>query len=430
MLNVYKITEGPMTENVYDLNKKSTRIDLFLRSKFLNKLGHLENAVLIISDALGEYTLGSQGSDGLCARINVLNMNFYRQIAVGGSIGAAESYMDKDWEADDLCRVIQILVRNRDLLESMEGGIASLANHLLKLWHFTNRNSQNGSRKNIAAHYDLGNALFSLFLDQHSMYSSATFYPYEESLEAASTAKLKRICQKLDLQFEDHVLEIGTGWGGFAIYAAKNYGCRITTTTISTQQYEATKQRIIDEDLSDRITVLLEDYRDLQGSYDKLVSIEMIEAVGHHYLDTYLKKCSTLLKSNGLGLIQAITIEDRYYHQALKNVDFIKRYIFPGSFIPCVSVIIASATRCSDLRLINLEDQGESYALTLNHWRKRFMAKLDHVREQGYNEEFIRMWEFYLCYCEGGFKEKSISNVQLLFAKPENRREQWLPINA
>ncbi|MBV5301819.1 MAG: class I SAM-dependent methyltransferase, partial [Methylococcales bacterium] len=364
---------------------------------------------------------------GLCARINVLNMNFYRQLAVGGSIGAAQSYMDNDWEADDLCRVIQILVRNRDLLNSMEGGFASLANHLLKLWHFTNRNSHTGSQKNIAAHYDLGNALFSLFLDQHSMYSSATFYQGETSLETASTAKLKRICEKLDLQPNDNILEIGTGWGGFAIYAAKNYGCHVTTTTISMQQYEATKQRIVDENLSNYITVLLEDYRDLQGSYDKLVSIEMIEAVGHHYLDTYLKKCSTLLKPNGLGLIQAITIEDRYYHQALKSVDFIKRYIFPGSFIPCVSVIIASAAKCSDLRLINLEDQGESYALTLYYWRQRFMAKLEQVREQGYSEEFIRMWEFYLCYCEGGFKEKSISNVQLLFAKPANRRQQWLP---
>ncbi|MFI3216115.1 MAG: cyclopropane-fatty-acyl-phospholipid synthase family protein [Methylococcales bacterium] len=416
-----------MNEIVCDLSKNSTRIDLFLRSRFLKKLGYIENAVLIISDSLGEHTLGSEGSDGLCARINVLNMNFYRQLAVGGSIGAAQSYMDNDWEADDLCRVIQILVRNRDLLNSMEGGFASLANHLLKLWHFTNRNSHTGSQKNIAAHYDLGNALFSLFLDQHSMYSSATFYQGETSLDIASTAKLKRICEKLDLQLQDHILEIGTGWGGFAIYAAKHYGCHITTTTISMQQYEATKQRIIDDDLSAYITVLLEDYRNLQGSYDKLVSIEMIEAVGHHYLDTYLKKCSTLLKPNGLGLIQAITIEDRYYHQALKSVDFIKRYIFPGSFIPCVSVIIASAAKCSDLRLINLEDQGESYALTLYYWRQRFMAKLEQVREQGYSEEFIRMWEFYLCYCEGGFKEKSISNVQLLFAKPANRRQQWLP---
>ena len=355
-------------------------------------------------------------------------MSFYRQVALGGSIGAAESYMDQYWQANDLCRVIQIFVRNRDLLNSMESGLAILANQLLKVWHFSYRNSQQGSRRNIAAPYDLGNELFALFLDQHSMYSSATFYHPDLSLEDASTAKLERICQKLQLQPDDHILEIGTGWGGFAIYAAKNYGCHITTTTISKEQFQAAQQRVIDAGVADRVTILMEDYRDLQGRYDKLVSIEMIEAVGHHYLDTYLKQCAALLKPNGLALIQAITIEDSYYYQALKSVDFIKRYIFPGSFIPCVSAIVASAARSTDLRLINLEDQGESYALTLNHWRKRFLAALDQVRAQGYNEEFIRMWEFYLCYCEGGFKEKSISNVQLLLAKPGNRRPQWLPV--
>jgi cyclopropane-fatty-acyl-phospholipid synthase len=416
-----------MSAVVAPLSKTPTRIDLLLRKALLDKLARLENAVLTIADPLGEQVSGSEGADGLRARIEVLDMGFYRQVALGGSIGAAESYMDKAWQADDLCRVIQILVRNRDLLDSMEGGLATLANQLLKVWHFANRNSQQGSKKNIAAHYDLGNELFALFLDQHGMYSSATFYQPELSLEEASTAKLERICQKLHLQPEDHVLEIGTGWGGFATYAAKNYGCHITTTTISKEQYQAAQQRIADAGVADRVTVLMQDYRDLQGRYDKLVSIEMIEAVGHHYLDTYLEQCAALLKPSGLALIQAITIEDRYYHQALKSVDFIKRYIFPGSFIPCVSAIIASASRCTDLRLTNLEDQGESYALTLNHWRKRFMAALDQVRAQGYNEEFIRMWEFYLCYCEGGFREKSISNVQLLLAKPGNRRQQWLP---
>ena len=417
-----------MNAVVAPLSKNPTRIDLLLRKALLDKLGRLENAVLTIRDLLGEFELGSEGSDGLRARIEVLDMRFYCQVALGGSIGAAESYMDQAWRADDLCRVIQILVRNRDLLDSMEGGLATLANQMLKLWHFANRNSQKGSRKNIAAHYDLGNDLFELFLDQHGMYSSATFYHPELSLEDASTDKLERICRKLHLQPDDHVLEIGTGWGGFATYAAKNFGCKVTTTTISKEQYHAAQQRIADAGLADRVTVLMEDYRDLQGSYDKLVSIEMIEAVGHHYLDTYLKQCAALLKPSGLALIQAITIEDRYYHQALNSVDFIKRYIFPGSFIPCVSAIVASVSRSTDLRLINLEDQGESYALTLNHWRKRFMAALDQVRAQGYNEEFIRMWEFYLCYCEGGFKEKSISNVQLLLAKPGNRRQQWLPV--
>jgi len=401
---------------------------MLLRKAMLDKFACLENAVLTIKDPLGEFVLGSEGADGLSARIEVLDMSFYRQVALGGSIGAAESYMDQYWQANDLCRVIQIFVRNRDLLNSMESGLAILANQLLKVWHFSNRNSQQGSRRNIAAHYDLGNELFALFLDQHSMYSSATFYHPDLSLEDASTAKLERICQKLYLQPDDHILEIGTGWGGFAIYAAKNYGCHITTTTISKEQYQAAQQRVIDAGVADRVTILMEDYRDLQGRYDKLVSIEMIEAVGHHYLDTYLKQCAALLKPNGLALIQAITIEDSYYYQALKSVDFIKRYIFPGSFIPCVSAIVASAARSTDLRLINLEDQGESYALTLNHWRKRFLAALDQVRAQGYNEEFIRMWEFYLCYCEGGFKEKSISNVQLLLAKPGNRRQQWLPV--
>ncbi len=416
-----------MNAVVAPLSSSSGRINMLLRKAMLDKFACLENAVLTIKDPLGEFVLGSEGADGLSARIEVLDMSFYRQVALGGSIGAAESYMDQYWQANDLCRVIQIFVRNRDLLNSMESGLAILANQLLKVWHFSNRNSQQGSRKNIAAHYDLGNELFALFLDQHSMYSSATFYHPDLSLEDASTAKLERICQKLYLQPDDHILEIGTGWGGFAIYAAKNYGCHITTTTISKEQYQAAQQRVIDAGVADRVTILMEDYRDLQGRYDKLVSIEMIEAVGHHYLDTYLKQCAALLKPNGLALIQAITIEDSYYYQALKSVDFIKRYIFPGSFIPCVSAIVASAARSTDLRLINLEDQGESYALTLNHWRKRFLAALDQVRAQGYNEEFIRMWEFYLCYCEGGFKEKSISNVQLLLAKPGNRRPQWLP---
>ena len=416
-----------MNAVVAPLSISSGRINMLLRKAMLDKFACLENAVLTIKDPLGEFVLGSEGADGLSARIEVLDMSFYRQVALGGSIGAAESYMDQYWQANDLCRVIQIFVRNRDLLNSMESGLAILANQLLKVWHFSNRNSQQGSRRNIAAHYDLGNELFALFLDQHSMYSSATFYHPDLSLEDASTAKLERICQKLHLQPDDHILEIGTGWGGFAIYAAKNYGCHITTTTISKEQYQAAQQRVIDAGVADRVTILMEDYRDLQGRYDKLVSIEMIEAVGHHYLDTYLKQCAALLKPNGLALIQAITIEDSYYYQALKSVDFIKRYIFPGSFIPCVSAIVASAARSTDLRLINLEDQGESYALTLNHWRKRFLAALDQVRAQGYNEEFIRMWEFYLCYCEGGFKEKSISNVQLLLAKPGNRRPQWLP---
>lgn len=416
-----------MNASVEAISKNPSRIDLMLRSALLNKLEKLENARLYLSDPLGEIVLGSGTEIDLNACIEIFDIGFYRKVALGGSIGAAEAYMDNLWQADDLTTVMQILVRNRDLLDSMEGGMATLANKLLTFWHFGNRNDSKGSRRNIAAHYDLGNELFDLFLDSYGMYSSATFYDSNTSLEQASIDKLDRICRKLDLHESDHLLEIGTGWGGFAAYAAKQYRCRITTTTISQEQYQAAKLRMQEEGVADQVTVLMQDYRDLKGSFDKLVSIEMIEAVGHQYLNTYLKTCSGLLKHNGLGLIQAITIEDWRYRQALKSVDFIQRYIFPGSFIPCVSAIVESLARCTELRLINLEDQGDSYALTMKYWRESFMNRLEEVRDQGYSEEFIRMWEFYLAYCEGGFKEKSVSSVQFLLAKPGNRRQQWLP---
>ena len=415
-----------MNTTVETLSTQSSRLDLFLRRSLLDKLAHIEQARITITDPLGQYELGSGSDEDLRAEISVADLGFYRKLALGGSIGAAEAYMDKLWNADDLTKVIQIMVRNRDLLDSMEGGLATLANKLLTFWHQHNQNTTEGSRRNIAAHYDLGNDFFALFLDQHGMYSSGTFYLPDMSLEEASEAKLERICQKLDLKATDHLIEIGTGWGGFAAYAAKHFGCKITTTTISVEQFNAAEQRMLKEGVADKVTVIMQDYRELQGQYDKLVSIEMIEAVGHQFLDTYLAKCASLLKADGLALIQAITIEDHRYQQALKNVDFIQRFIFPGSFIPSVSAIVNSSAKQSDLRLINLEDQGESYALTLNHWRQRFIKQLDEVRQQGFSEEFIRMWEFYLCYCEGGFLEKSTSSVQVLFAKPQNRRVQWL----
>ena len=418
-----------MNASVDVLSKSPGRIDLMLRKALLDKLAKLENARLSLSDPLGDFVLGSGSDDDLTAAIEILDLGFYRRVILSGSVGAAEAYMDSLWQADDLTKVIQIMVRNRDLLDSMEGGLATLANKLIRFWHLSNRNTSSGSRRNIAAHYDLGNEFFELFLDPHGMYSSATFYQPDLTLEKASIDKLDRICRKLDLRETDHLLEIGTGWGGFAAYAAKCYGCNVTTTTISQAQFRAAKQRMKQEGVADRVTVLMQDYRELQGSFDKLVSIEMIEAVGHHYLDTYLEKCAALLQNNGLALIQAITIEDSRYHQALKSVDFIQRYIFPGSFIPSVSAIVDSAARRTDLRLINLEDQGHSYALTIKNWRDAFMHKLNNVRRLGFSEEFIRMWAFYLAYCEGGFKEKSISNVQFLLAKPGNRRQQWLPIH-
>ncbi|MFH1600180.1 MAG: cyclopropane-fatty-acyl-phospholipid synthase family protein [Pseudomonadota bacterium] len=400
-------------------------LDRLLRQRLLATLGGLAGGRVELVDALGTVELGQPG--GLAVRIEVLDPGFYRAAAAQGSVGVGEAYMDGLWRCDDLVALVRLLVINRDRLDAMETGLARFGGWLLRGWHALRRNTRAGSRRNIAAHYDLGNDLFELFLDKSMMYSSAIFADENETLELAQWRKLERICRKLDLQPGDHLVEIGTGWGGLAVHAASRFGCRVTTTTISKEQHALAVQRVAAAGLSDRVTVLLEDYRDLQGQYDKLVSIEMVEAIGHQYLDTYLAKCASLLKPEGLALIQAITIEDHRYQQALGSVDFIKRFIFPGSFIPCVSALTGAAARASDLRLVNLEDIGPSYALTLRHWRQRFMDRLDEVRRQGYDERFIRMWEFYLCYCEGGFMERSIGDVHLLLARPGNRRPQYLP---
>lgn len=412
-------------------NQKASGFERLIRNQVLKTLNRIKGGQIIINDSLGQYFCGSSSSQSnLCVTLNIKQLDFYRQVAMHGSIGAAESYMKEQWSTDDLTGLVRILVINRHILDEMEGGLAWLKNSVLKLWHFFNRNSVEGSRKNISAHYDLGNDFFRLFLDKHLMYSSAIFTEKANTLEKASELKLKTICEKLDLNANDKLVEIGTGWGGFAIYAAKNYGCHVTTTTISEQQYQHAKKRVKEEGLESNITLLKEDYRNLKGQFDKLVSIEMIEAVGHQYLDTYLKKCSDLLKPDGMALIQAITIEDSRYKQALKSVDFIKRYIFPGSFIPCVSAIVDTAKQASDLRLINLEDFGDSYAKTLNEWRRRFFSNIEQVKSQGFDSSFIQMWDFYFCYCEGGFIEKAISDVHLLFAKSTNKRQQWLALQS
>ena len=399
--------------------------DALFRTALLSQLDKLEGVRIEIMDQEGTSVVG-HGSPDLTVKLIVLEQSFYRKVALGGSVAAAESYIQGDWYADDLTKLVRVFARNRDLLDKMEGGLASLANWILRIPHWFRRNSMQGSRKNIAAHYDLGNDFFETFLDKYGMYSSATYLNPNVSIDQASTEKLDRICRKLRLSETDSVVEIGTGWGGFACYAAAEYGCKVTTTTISREQGEAARTRVKDLGLEDRVTVLFEDYRRLQGRYDKLVSIEMVEAVGHQYLDTYFSKCSSLLKPNGLALIQAITIEDYRYATSLRSVDFIKRYIFPGSFIPSVSAIVNSAGNQTDLRLINLEDQGESYALTIRAWRERFESNLSKIKSMGYSEQFIRMWRFYLAYCEGGFMEKTISNAQLLFAKPKNTSGQWL----
>lgn len=332
-----------------------------------------------------------------------------------GVLGAAEGYIRGYWSSENLVELIQILARNRDVLDKINQNLISQASQLLlKAWYRSRKNSLAGSRKNIAEHYDLSNDFFKLFLDSSMMYSSAVYKHKEMTLEQASDYKKELICQKLQLKPMDHLVEIGSGWGGFAVYAAQHYGCKVTTITISQAQYDEAIQRVADAGLSHRVNVQLKDYRLLEGKFDKLVSIEMIEAVGEQYLSNYFNQCRTLLKPNGLGLIQAITIEDARYKKALHSVDYIKRYIFPGSFIPSISVLTQAASE-QKLRLKHLEDIGQSYAETIHQWRERFLNAKAQVLALGFDENFIRMWDFYLCYCEGGFKEGVISDAQLLF---------------
>jgi len=404
-------------------------IDRFLRQRLLDRLGELRHGRLVLKDACGTVELGDPASahPDLQIHLHVLDPEFYRAVARNGSVGAGESYMDGQWRCDDLVGLIQLLLRNRDLLDGLESGLARLGGMAMRAWHTLRRNTRDGSRRNIAAHYDLGNDFFGLFLSSDLMYSSAIWTDPADTLETASARKLERICRKLDLQPTDRVIEIGTGWGGFALYAAAHYGCHVTTTTISREQHALASKRVAAAGMGAHVELLLEDYRDLDGQYDKLVSIEMVEAIGAPYLDVYFAKIGALLKPDGLALLQAITIEDHRYAQALKSVDFIKRHVFPGSFIPSVNALLAAKTRTSDLAPIQLEDFGSSYALTLKAWRERFMAHLSQVRAQGFDERFIRMWEFYLAYCEGGFRERSIGVAHLLLAKPDNRRAALLP---
>ena len=404
--------------------KRSSWIQQFARKQVLARLTQLQFGQLIIIENGQKMVFGKSRDDApsLQAIVTVHDAHFYGEMAFGGSIGAGEAYMLGYWSADNLTHVIRIMAANQGVMDSLEGGYQWASKPFLKTLHWLNRNTAEGSRKNIAAHYDLGNDFFKLWLDASMMYSSAIFSPANCSLADASAKKLQVICQKLDLKPTDHVVEIGTGWGGFAIYAATHYGCKVTTTTISKQQYDEAYLRVHAAGLQDKITLLLNDYRDLNGQFDKLVSIEMIEAVGHHFYDVYFAKCASLLKPNGIALIQAITITDQRFDAAKNSVDFIQRYIFPGSNIPSITALLTSITQASDFKLFDLEDIGPHYATTLAAWRENFFAHIQQVRQLGYSEVFIKMWEFYLCYCEGGFAERALGDCHLLLVKPDCRR--------
>ncbi|MBK9383605.1 MAG: class I SAM-dependent methyltransferase [Planctomycetes bacterium] len=383
-------------------------------------LARLQQGSLRVVDALGENDYGDRG--GPRAELRILDPRCYGRFVRGGSTAAAQAYIDGWWNADDLTALVRVFVRNISLSDRMESPLARLAMQLARLGHWLRRNTPRGSRRNIAAHYDLGNELFSLFLDPTLSYSCAVFEREDMTLEEAQIAKLDRICRKLDLRPGETLVEIGTGWGGLALHAARRYGVRVVTTTISREQAELAALRVREAGLDSRIEVRRQDYRALRGSFDKLVSIEMIEAVGHRFYPAYFASLQRLLKPEGLALIQAITIRDDRYELARRNVDFIQRAIFPGSCIPSISALLSAAAKASDLRLVHLEDLTPHYVRTLELWRERLLARADEAAALGFGPEFLRAWEYYFCYCAGGFAERNISDVHLLLARPRNER--------
>ncbi|MFC1782797.1 class I SAM-dependent methyltransferase [Planctomycetota bacterium] len=419
------ISKQPIT----GLSSAPRRKDLWARKTILKQLAPLQWGKINITENHQTITYGAAESpDSETVNVQVLSSRFYSYLMFYGNIGAAEAYILGFWDCSDLTLLIRILIRNQRLLEYVEGSWAYLTIPLQRVFHWLHRNTKSGSQANIAAHYDLGNDFYSLFLDETMTYSCNIFESTSVSLEQAAATKYDRLCRKLRLSPDDHVLEIGAGWGGFAIYAAENFGCKITTTTISSQQYEWAKNLVAKRCLMDRIDLHLKDYRDLSGKYDKLVSIEMIEAVGHEFIKTYFQRCSRLLKPDGMMALQAITIKDQFYKQHVRTVDFIKRYIFPGSCLTSVTSMCQAATEATDLRLFHMEDITPHYAMTLRCWRDRFLSNLDKIRKLGFPETFIRMWEYYFGYCEGAFTERYIGDVQLIFAKPLCREEPILPV--
>lgn len=393
------------------------------RNLVIHQLRQLGAGTLIIRESGMEDLVFGDGSDEHPpAELIVHDPSTWRDLLTGGSVGAAEAYVAGDWSSPDLVALLQFFTRNIDRMNEFEDKFSWVTKPALKGLHWLNRNTKDGSRKNISAHYDLGNDLFETFLDPTMMYSSA-IYPSEDStLEDAAVHKLDTICKKLDLQPSDRVIEIGTGWGGFAIHAAKHYGCHVTTTTISNEQLELAQERVRSEGLEDKITLLFDDYRDLAGQFDKLVSIEMIEAVGPQFLDSYFSQINALLKPDGIALVQAINMPEQRYQRALKNVDFIQRFIFPGSFIPSFGAILESVRNESNMVLTHSEDTGFHYARTLRDWCDRFMANHETLESMGYDQAFRKLWHFYFAYCEAGFSERAIGVSQLVFAKPGNKR--------
>ncbi|MEM7229808.1 MAG: cyclopropane-fatty-acyl-phospholipid synthase family protein [Planctomycetota bacterium] len=411
-------TAGPDQAPRSTINRTARRL-------VLKRFKSITDGRIELRDAHGQWSFGTMDPSALHAHMTVHDLSFYRSVVLLGSLGAAESYMRGEWSTDDPAMLLRIFARNLDQSDSLERGSGILRRIAGRTARFVQRNSTRGSRRNIVAHYDLGNEFFKVFLDETLTYSSGVFESPDMTMADASRAKIHRLCRKLRLNADDHLLEIGTGWGTLSIEAARTYGCRVTTTTISDEQFAMATQRVADAGLSDRITVLKQDYRTLDGTFDKLVTVEMIEAVGHEYLPEFFRTCADRLKPDGVMAHQIITMPEPRYDQYRRSMDFIRKYIFPGSCCPSLSAVQNASTQYG-MKLTHLEDITPSYVRTLATWRETFMSHLDDVREQGFDDQFIRMWEFYLAYCEAGFAERLINVVQVTMAKPMARPEPML----
>ncbi|VEB96441.1 Cyclopropane-fatty-acyl-phospholipid synthase [Cedecea lapagei] len=401
-----------MTNPAFALEPDVPRNVRFARWLLFRLLSGIQQGSLTLREGGQTFHFGDVASS-LSAEVQILSPDVYWRVLTGGSIAAAEAWMDGEWETQQLTALLQILALNGSVLGRLERGFRLLGKPVERFRHWTRRNHRQQARQNIAAHYDLGNEFYSYFLDEELLYSSALFTADEQDLAQAQRAKMARLCDQLALKSSDHLLEIGTGWGAMAEYAARHYGCRVTTTTLSQEQYHWAKTRIARAGLQDRVEVLLCDYRDLTGEYDKLVSVEMIEAVGQRYLPAFFRTCQARLRPGGKMAIQAITIQDQRYRDYSKSVDFIQRYIFPGGFLPSVSVMSDLMTRHTDFVVRNLFDMGPDYARTLAQWRQRFVHAWQEIEKLGFDDRFRRMWLYYFGYCEAGFNARTISVVQL-----------------
>jgi cyclopropane-fatty-acyl-phospholipid synthase len=392
----------------------------FAKKAVFRMLGNIRHGLLEVACPEKTYVFGDESAD-LRGCIAIHDERFFSRVLFGGDDAAGDSYVDGDWSSPDPVAVVRIAARNLGQLES-GNRLLSLGSRLAnKLRYRMRRNTEEGSRRNIHEHYDLSNDFFRLFLDKSMMYSSAIYRHASDSLEEAQEEKLDRICRKLRLGPEDHVLEIGTGWGAFALHASRKYGCRVTTTTISRQQHDLAQRRFDEAgEAGGRIRLLLEDYRKLTGQYNKLVSIEMFEAVGLEFYDAFFGACDRLLTPDGSLVMQAITMNEHRFGAYRQNTDWIQRRIFPGSQLASVREILNSLVRSTRLSLYHMEDIGMHYAYTLAEWRRRFHEAGAEVRALGFDEPFCRTWDYYLAYCEGAFRERHISDVQLMLTKNSN----------